>query len=88
MKCVAYASEKEPIVMGKPNNFIYETLNKDGFNSDSAVFIGDRLDSDIAFANRNNIFSILVETGVHKRSDVTDIVPDLIISNLNDLMIC
>ncbi len=49
------------------------------------MFIGDRLDSDIAFANANGIPSILVETGVNKRTDVKDIIPSFIVKNLSEL---
>lgn len=53
------------------------------------MFIGDRLDSDIAFANGHGIPSILVETGVHKRSDVEPggIVPAFTVANLYELLI-
>lgn len=86
---VAYATCRNPIIMGKPNNFIYDALldSCPEFKPQEAVFIGDRLDSDIAFANKNGIFSILVETGVHRRSDVTnDQKPSLCISSLTELL--
>lgn len=53
------------------------------FKQSEAVFIGDRIDSDIAFANSNGIPSILVETGVNTRKDVKDIQPSAVISNLS-----
>jgi HAD superfamily hydrolase (TIGR01450 family) len=85
---VAHATGRDPIVMGKPNNYIYTALldSYPGFDPYKAVFIGDRLDSDIAFANLNGMFSILVETGVHKRSDVKGIIPSKVISNLTELL--
>lgn len=55
------------------------------FKASEAVFIGDRLDSDIAFANANSISSILVETGVDSRENVKEIRPTAIISNLSVL---
>lgn len=89
VKAVAYATGRDPIVMGKPNNFIYSALldSCPEFDPSLAVFIGDRLDSDIAFANLNGIFSVLVETGVHKRDDIKDIIPSRIISNLTELLL-
>lgn len=88
VKSVAYVTGRDPIVMGKPNNYIYSALldSCPEFDPSLAVFIGDRLDSDIAFANLNGIFSVLVETGIHKREDVKDIVPSCIISNLSELL--
>ena len=87
VKAVAYAAGKDPIIMGKPNNHIYAALidSCPQFDPVRAVFIGDRLDSDIAFANLNGIFSILVETGVHKRTDLKEIIPSLCIANLSEL---
>ena len=89
VKAVAYATGKDPIVMGKPNNHSYAALidSCPHFDPAKAVFIGDRLDSDIAFANLNGIFSVLVETGVHKRTDLKDIIPSLCITNLSELSI-
>jgi len=88
VKAVSHATGRDPIVMGKPNNYIYSALidSCPEFDPSEAIFIGDRLDSDIAFANLNGIFSVLVETGVHKRSDVKEIVPSRIISNLTELL--
>ncbi len=56
------------------------------FNPKEAVFVGDRLDSDIAFANANGIPSVLVETGVNKRTDVKEIIPSFIVENLSQLL--
>lgn len=87
VKAVAYAAGKDPIVMGKPNNHIYAALidSCPHFDPTRAVFIGDRLDSDIAFANVNGMFSVLVETGVHKRTDLKEIIPSLCVANLSEL---
>ena len=87
VKAVAHASGKDPIIMGKPNNYIYNALLEScpEFDPARAIFIGDRLDSDIAFANSNGIFSVLVETGVHKESDINHIKPLLVIKHLGEL---
>lgn len=87
VKAIEYAAGKVPIIMGKPNNHIYDALIEScpEFDPTRAVFIGDRLDSDIAFANSNKIKSILVETGVHQRGDIKEIIPSLCISNLSEL---
>lgn len=88
VRAVSAAVGKDPIIMGKPNNFIYSALldSCPQFDPKRAVFVGDRLDSDIAFANSNGIYSILVETGINKRSDVKEIIPSLCISNLTELI--
>lgn len=89
VKAVSHATGRDPIIMGKPNNYIYSALldSCPEFDPTKAVFIGDRLDSDIAFANSNGMFSVLVETGVHKRADVKEIIPSIIISNLAELLL-
>lgn len=88
VQAVSAAVGKDAIIMGKPNNYIYTALldSCPEFDPKRAVFIGDRLDSDIAFANANGIFSILVETGIHKRCNVKDIIPKLCVSNLTELL--
>lgn len=87
VQAVSHATGKNPIIMGKPNNYIYSVLKAScpQFDPNLAVFIGDRLDSDIEFANNNGIFSILVETGVHKSADIKEIKPSLIIKTLQEL---
>lgn len=88
VKAVSHATGRDPIIIGKPNNYIYSALIEScpEFNPSEAIFVGDRLDSDIAFANLNGIYSVLVETGVHTRSDIKEIVPSRIISNLAELL--
>lgn len=51
------------------------------------IFIGDRLDTDIAFANNGNIDSLLVLTGISTQSDCSkeDIYPTFITNSLGDL---
>ncbi len=78
-----------PIVAGKPEPAIFQTaINL--FKPNKALFVGDRLDTDILGANRAKISSVLVLTGVSTRKDVlaasTDERPDYIISSLNELL--
>ena len=78
-----------PIVAGKPEPAIFMTaLNH--FENKNAVFVGDRLDTDILGANRAGIDSALVLTGVSSRKDVlaaaVDERPSYIIETLKDLL--
>jgi len=78
-----------PIVAGKPEPAIFMTaLNH--FPNENAVFVGDRLDTDILGANRAGIDSALVLTGVSSRKDVLaaaiDERPQYIIETLKDLV--
>ncbi len=54
-----------PLVAGKPEVAIFtEAINR--FEAKNALFIGDRLDTDILGANRAGIPSVLVLTGIDK----------------------
>ncbi|WP_432432574.1 HAD-IIA family hydrolase [Cryobacterium breve] len=54
-----------PIVAGKPEVAIFdEAMNR--FQAKNALFIGDRLDTDILGANRAGIPAVLVLTGIDK----------------------
>ncbi|GAB3129665.1 HAD-IIA family hydrolase [Glaciibacter psychrotolerans] len=58
-----------PIVAGKPEVAIFtEATNR--FGASQALFIGDRLDTDILGANRAGIPSVLVLTGIDKAKQV------------------
>ncbi|WP_218112011.1 HAD-IIA family hydrolase [Atribacter laminatus] len=75
-------------VFGKPQpESIQFLLEMTGFSVEDTILIGDRLDTDIVLAKQQNIFSILVLTGVHQGEDVkkTGIVPDMIVENLIEL---
>ncbi len=79
-----------PIVAGKPEPAIFQTaLNL--YKPESAVFVGDRLDTDILGANRAGIKSALVLTGVSTRKDVLAAKPEerpyYIISKLDELLV-
>jgi len=54
-----------PIVAGKPEVAIFDEA-KNRFEAKSALFIGDRLDTDILGANRAGIPAVLVLTGIDK----------------------
>lgn len=62
---VRVASGKEPVIFGKPNkpifDYIVETRN---ITPEQTIMIGDRLDTDIAFANNFGLHSAAVMTGV------------------------
>ncbi len=63
---------REPdIVVGKPNTFMLELLCSPitGATRKSILFVGDRLDMDISFANAAGLSSLLVLTGVATREE-------------------
>ena len=55
-----------PLVAGKPEPAIFLTALRE-FHTDAALFVGDRIDTDITGSNRAGIDSPLVMTGVSTR---------------------
>ena len=78
-----------PLFAGKPEPAIFETALK-VFNSANALFVGDRLETDILGANRAGIPSVLVLTGISSRKDVlaasVEERPTYIIDSLSELL--
>jgi HAD superfamily hydrolase (TIGR01450 family) len=79
-----------PMVAGKPETAIFQTaINL--FQPNKAIFVGDRLDTDILGANRAAIDSVLVLTGVSTRKDVLaaslEERPVFIVETLHDLLV-
>ncbi len=68
---IAAATETDPeIILGKPNPLGYELiLKKFGVNSDEALMIGDRYETDILGAIRAKIPALIVNTGVAQTRD-------------------
>lgn len=58
------------------------------FDRKKAIFVGDRLDTDIDFANRGGIKSLMVLTGISTRGEIegdgASIVPDFLVESLGD----
>jgi hypothetical protein len=78
-----------PLVAGKPEPAIYHTATNH-FGAKKALFIGDRIDTDIIGANRAGMDSVLVLTGVSTRKEVLGIKPEgrptYIVGNLSELL--
>ncbi|KAI6175356.1 NipSnap protein K02D10.1 [Aphelenchoides bicaudatus] len=68
---VGAVSGRQPTVMGKPHTQCFDYIHQ-RFNIDPArtLMVGDRLDTDILFGNRNQIDTLLVLTGVNTLSHV------------------
>jgi glycerol 3-phosphatase-2 len=78
-----------PIVAGKPERAIFETAMRE-FSAESAIYVGDRLDTDVVGANKAGIGSALVMTGVTTRKELLGARPDsrpaFILGTLKDLL--
>lgn len=77
-----------PVVAGKPERAIFETAMRK-FETKSAIYVGDRLDTDVLGANKSGLGSALVMTGVTTRKELlaarADSRPAFILGTLKDL---
>ncbi|TFD71043.1 HAD-IIA family hydrolase [Cryobacterium gelidum] len=77
-----------PLVAGKPEAAIFLEATR-RFNAQNALFIGDRLDTDILGANRAGIPAVLVLTGIDRAKQALaadkESRPTFIIENLQQL---
>jgi ribonucleotide monophosphatase NagD (HAD superfamily) len=78
-----------PVVAGKPERVIFETAMRE-FGAESAIYVGDRLDTDVVGANKAGLGSALVMTGVTTRKELlaakSDSRPKYILGTLKDLL--
>ncbi len=81
------ATEKEPLIIGKPYEPVWEIV-KEKLDEEEVWFVGDRLDTDIAFARKIKAKAIMVLTGVNNLQDVekSGIKPDLILPSIRELL--
>jgi len=85
---VAAACGREPEVIGKPELGLARVLLREtGLEPGQIVFVGDRLDTDIAMGRRAGMRTVLVLTGVTTRAELTGDAPrpDAVIDTLEDL---
>jgi len=85
---VAACTSREPFVVGKPGLAMAEVLAAaSGVDPGQTLFVGDRLDTDIAFGLAAGMVTALVLTGVATRDDLegSSAVPHYVLENLHDL---
>ncbi|WP_297437270.1 HAD-IIA family hydrolase [Thermococcus sp.] len=82
------STDVEPLIIGKPNEPAYEVARTKLTGAEELWMIGDRLDTDIAFAKRFGMKAIMVLTGVSSLKDVkeTGIKPDLVVPSVRELL--
>ncbi|WP_297465103.1 HAD-IIA family hydrolase [Thermococcus sp.] len=85
------STDVEPLIIGKPNEPAYEVaverLKRIG-PFDEIWMVGDRLDTDIAFAKRFGMKAIMVLTGVSNLDDIGEspVKPDLVLPSVRELL--
>ncbi|OLL24882.1 4-nitrophenylphosphatase [Neolecta irregularis DAH-3] len=87
---LTFSTGRTPKSLGKPYSTMMDCIEaKLKFDKEKAVFIGDRLDTDILFAKNSNIKSLLVLTGVSTEREIladdAKILPDFYINQIGDL---
>lgn len=96
VKAVETCAERKPIVMGKPNPEICETLN-DKIIPERTLMVGDRCNTDILLGYNCGFQTLMVETGVHhlhhihswrKSNNPEDkkLIPDVYLPRFGDLL--
>ncbi len=78
----------EPLIMGKPFSHTVEAIETaTGIGRDGMVFVGDRLQTDIAIGVKNGAASVLVMTGAtdEKTLDGSDIKPSYVFDSIADI---
>jgi HAD superfamily hydrolase (TIGR01450 family) len=90
VSAVHLAAGRMPVVAGKPETAIFDEARQ-RFDVTRALYVGDRLDTDILGANRAQMRSALVLTGIDGPKQVLaaspDQRPEFIISDLRDLLL-
>ncbi|MBD3210073.1 HAD-IIA family hydrolase [Candidatus Micrarchaeota archaeon] len=80
---VETASGREAHVVGKPNCFGLEIIKQDHrLENKEILVVGDRIETDILFAKECGAKSVLVMSGVSKKKDIRNIVPDYVIESV------
>jgi 4-nitrophenyl phosphatase len=81
-----FSSERMPYVVGKPNPMAFDLMKEEhGLKSGETLMVGDRLDTDVAFARNCGMKSALVLSGNSKREDIGDLLPDYVLDSVAQL---
>ena len=87
VKLVEYATQKRPIMIGKPEKIIMAmALKKSGLNKEQVVMVGDNYNTDIKAAINFGIDSLLVYSGLSTKLEVSkeSIQPTHQVDSLDD----
>ncbi len=83
---LAYATGREPVVMGKPSaDFFALACSKLGLPAEEVIIIGDDAKSDVGGAQAAGIRGVLVKTGKFQASDLETTKPDFVLESFADL---
>ena len=84
---IEFASEKKAYILGKPSTHFMELIEAEqNLKKEEILMVGDRLDTDIAFAKNSGIKSALVLSGTAKASHIGAIKPDYVFDSVASLL--
>lgn len=98
IKAVETCAERPAIIMGKPDPFMCDALIEDhGIVRGRTLMVGDRCNTDILLGKNCGFQTLLVETGIHNRTDVQKwkendsvadklLIPDVIATSFAELL--
>jgi 4-nitrophenyl phosphatase len=89
LAAIEAATGVKPVSIGKPEPLMFQiAMRKMGSQPAETVMIGDRLETDILGAQRVNINTIMVTTGVDNEETISqkEIYPDLVLPGLEELV--
>jgi HAD superfamily hydrolase (TIGR01450 family) len=87
VKAVEYASGKRALLLGKPSDYMLQTINLFVTSPmKQTVLFGDELNSDILLGKKAGWFTVLVRTGVDKKASKA-IKPNAVINSVADIKI-
>lgn len=77
----------EPVVLGKPNDYIIKyAVKRLGTDLKETAIVGDRLDTDVLLGKKMGMITVLVMTGVPKGvEEVEQAKPDFVFKDVGDL---
>ncbi|MCS7094118.1 MAG: HAD-IIA family hydrolase [Candidatus Aenigmarchaeota archaeon] len=78
-----FCSGKKAIMLGKPSNFMVETLKK-MINDGKVIYFGDEAYADMEFAKKAGFYSVFVRSGVDK--NIKKVKANLVLDSLKDLL--
>lgn len=74
VKALEYCSRRKATCVGKPSSTLADLIAAEhGLDPSRALFVGDRLDTDILFGKANGMKSLLVMTGVTSAQTMIDL---------------
>lgn len=86
VSALAYATDKEPVVIGKPSSAFFKlACTRLGLPAEQVFMIGDDAKSDVGGAQQAGIRSVLVKTGKFQASDLKTSTPDIVLESFADL---